>query len=31
VHWLGDKLTQAGDWLSRFEEGGVATQQPSQE
>lgn len=31
VHWVGDKLTQVGDRLSRFEEGGVATQQPSQD
>lgn len=31
VHWVGDKLTQVGGWLNRFEYGGVATQQPSQE
>jgi hypothetical protein len=31
VHWVGDKATQFGGWLNRFEAGGVIPQQPSQE
>jgi hypothetical protein len=31
VHWLGDKFTKVGGWLNRFEDGGVAAQQPSQD